>query len=214
MGELRKLSKLLHKMSLNGAWTGGRVLKDRTPETKHQFYEEGWPKDLLLLTFKKGDHWSLGPEVFVGSTSLRLCIWSRKTFIKMKQDFDYLSDNKPVHHSSGIRINVVVFVGNTIAYPGGNYKVRNSLLWWPFNGDNWAVRIARQHRKDGGHVRSLPGARDKLLVQCQQHMAGKPVVEVTNESDPLYLEALAELEQDMAIRSFDKRLGALPNKES
>ena len=187
---LRKIAKLVYRMCGDAVWTGGVACESDIFNIDQNSYEQGWPDALWLPQFIRGAYWSLSPEVTVGNTALRVCI---------------VSSNRCYGHDGlrerYIRENtVMVFVGNDLKYPGGKYDAGETAWWWPFNGGNWAVHIARQIRIDGGRTGQVAGTRDRLLTQCKQQAAGKPVL-LPPEEDPLYAEAFAELDRELAGRA-------------
>lgn len=176
---LAKLAKLVYTMTKRDKWVCGRYTD------VDGCYADGWPHHVWLPDIGKGEFWALSPEVIVGDNAVRVGIMSHTATrgYEHVQRYEYTR--------------ICVFVDDALAWPGGEYYVSVYCWWWPFNGNNWAKRFLKEIKRAPTPQMIDQDARKLLINQAIAQKEGRALPAPMAVSDPLYKQALAELEAEL-----------------
>lgn len=109
-----------------------------------------WPLDVEYPNWSNGYTWTLSPEVVLGGHRMRICVSSEGD-------------------GSSFEYRVRVFVDGAVKHPGGLYDEFTWFGWEIF--ENWAGRIARHEREEGGRDGPVD-RRDLLIAEANQRIQG------------------------------------------
>jgi len=173
--ELRKLAKLIFRLSRREVWLGGRTERKRIDSWTYETVIPGWPEKLDKPKWKPNLTWTLSPEVELGGQRMRVCV-------------SWLGDY-------GEPVRVRVFADDKVRYPGGWYD--HSDWWlWTYWFPSWEVRIAEIERRDGGSSGPID-RRDLLIAEAKEKLElprTNNKLLITKSEEPEAAAAIAEVE--------------------